>query len=290
VGDQFASVTHLNWRGMPDLGTFPDGATKKCDASGCTDLNMDFDWAARHMSVHYRRPRNDLKPLPWLGSLILNKQDATGQIYARNRYYDPQTGQFTQQDPIGLAGGLNSYGFAAGDPVNFHDPFGLCPDGVKADSVRDGGERTTVIYCEDGTTETRRGGSRAWRNYNPGNLHESSAALQAGTIDEFAVFANRADGDAAHLRQLGLEASRGLTIERLIYRFAPPSENDTERYIAVVIAAVRVPRTSRLSDLTGAQMNALLRVMQQHEGWIPGTVTVRRTYPVPCHGGGCMAP
>lgn len=43
----------------------------------------------------------------------------------RNRYYDPMTGRFTQQDPIGLAGGLNSYGFASGDPVNFSDPFGL---------------------------------------------------------------------------------------------------------------------------------------------------------------------
>ena len=29
-------------------------------------------------------------------------------------------------DPIGLAGELNLYGFAGGDPVNFSDPFGLC--------------------------------------------------------------------------------------------------------------------------------------------------------------------
>jgi hypothetical protein len=36
-------------------------------------------------------------------------------------------GQFTQPDPIGLAGGLNAYGFAGGDPVNYTDPFGLCP-------------------------------------------------------------------------------------------------------------------------------------------------------------------
>jgi uncharacterized protein RhaS with RHS repeats len=43
----------------------------------------------------------------------------------RNRYYDPATGQFTQADPIGLAGGLNAYGFAAGDPVSYSDPYGL---------------------------------------------------------------------------------------------------------------------------------------------------------------------
>jgi len=36
-------------------------------------------------------------------------------------------GRFTQQDPIGLAGGLNLYGYAGSDPINFSDPFGLCP-------------------------------------------------------------------------------------------------------------------------------------------------------------------
>jgi len=36
-------------------------------------------------------------------------------------------GSFTQEDPIGIAGGLNLYGYANGDPVNFSDPFGLCP-------------------------------------------------------------------------------------------------------------------------------------------------------------------
>jgi hypothetical protein len=34
----------------------------------------------------------------------------------------------TQEDPIGLAGGLNLYGYAGGDPINYSDPFGLCPD------------------------------------------------------------------------------------------------------------------------------------------------------------------
>lgn len=63
----------------------------------------------------------------WLGNVMQDQHDASGLLYRRNRYYDPQTGRFTQEDPIGLAGGLNLYGFANGDPVGYGDPFGLSP-------------------------------------------------------------------------------------------------------------------------------------------------------------------
>jgi RHS repeat-associated protein len=59
--------------------------------------------------------------------LVTDQRTEAGALYRRNRYYDPEVGQFTQEDPIGLAGGLNLYGYADGDPVNFSDPFGLCP-------------------------------------------------------------------------------------------------------------------------------------------------------------------
>ena len=70
---------------------------------------------------------------PVAGSLIEDKRDGSGLLFRRNRYMDPATGRFTQEDPIGLAGGLNLYGFASGDPVNFSDPFGLCPPKTRAD-------------------------------------------------------------------------------------------------------------------------------------------------------------
>ena len=63
----------------------------------------------------------------WLGTVLEDRQDASGLLYRRNRYYSPEQGRFISEDPIGLAGGLNLYGFAEGDPVNYSDPFGLSP-------------------------------------------------------------------------------------------------------------------------------------------------------------------
>ena len=50
--------------------------------------------------------------------------EETGLHYNRFRYYDPGTGQFTQQDPIGLLGGINNYRYAP-NPSGWVDPLGL---------------------------------------------------------------------------------------------------------------------------------------------------------------------
>uniref|UniRef100_UPI00146FC68C RHS repeat-associated core domain-containing protein n=1 Tax=Desulfobulbus elongatus TaxID=53332 RepID=UPI00146FC68C len=49
----------------------------------------------------------------------------TGLHYNLNRYYDPDTGRYLTPDPIGLAGGINLYGYAFQNPVNYTDPHGL---------------------------------------------------------------------------------------------------------------------------------------------------------------------
>ncbi len=86
----------------------------------------------------------------WLGAIMEDQQDASGLLYRRNRYYDPATGRFTQEDPIGLAGGLNLYGFANGDPVTYSDPYGL-----RADSVVFTGPEARRLWSElRGRSET----------------------------------------------------------------------------------------------------------------------------------------
>jgi hypothetical protein len=46
----------------------------------------------------------------------------------RARWYEPRTGRFLSEDPIGLAGGINPYAFAGSDAVNTADPTGLDGD------------------------------------------------------------------------------------------------------------------------------------------------------------------
>jgi len=63
----------------------------------------------------------DHQPLRYAGQYA---DSETGLHYNLFRYYDPQVGRFTVQDPTGLAGGLNLYHYAP-NPLGWIDPLGL---------------------------------------------------------------------------------------------------------------------------------------------------------------------
>jgi RHS repeat-associated protein len=106
-----------DWRGSYDIAT--------CPVTVCSPSTI---WLPGTSAGAYGDGTPPIAgPPSWYGTLLEHGTDASGYQYRRNRYYDPSTGRFTQEDPIGLAGGMNLYGFAGGDPVNYSDPFGLCP-------------------------------------------------------------------------------------------------------------------------------------------------------------------
>ena len=64
---------------------------------------------------------------PWLFTGRQFDQES-GLYFYRNRYYEPRAGRFITRDPIGIAGGINLYGYVDNNPVNLLDPFGLEPN------------------------------------------------------------------------------------------------------------------------------------------------------------------
>jgi RHS repeat-associated protein len=48
-----------------------------------------------------------------------------GLFYNSFRDYDPATGRYVESDPIGLQGGMNTYGYVGGSPVIVSDALGL---------------------------------------------------------------------------------------------------------------------------------------------------------------------
>lgn len=130
----YVQVINYDWRGLAESSVLPNGTAGDCSTlapasgDGCTAA---VRWPSTGQSGTYFTPNfastsGGTTPF-WLGTLVANGAGTTGALYRRHRYYNPSSGQFTQEDPSGLGGGLNTYGFASGDPVNYSDPFGLCP-------------------------------------------------------------------------------------------------------------------------------------------------------------------
>lgn len=80
----------------------------------------------------------------------------------------------------------------------------------------------------------------------------------------FAVFSTPMAGWRAAFRQIRTDQKRGLTLKQFIFKFAPPTENDTNAYLDFVCDELHVSWETPLSSLSPY---ALAGIMAQQEGY-----------------------
>lgn len=99
-------------------------------------------------------------------------------------------------------------------------------------------------------------------NNNPGNLR--FAGQDGATEGEggFAKFATADEGIKALENQIKLDASRGHTLESFVYKYAPPSENDTKKYLADLETATSSKAETPIAEI---DLNTLLKAIAKKE-------------------------
>lgn len=135
--------------------------------------------------------------------------------------------------------------------------------------------RDVVYTAADGRRVRRTGGTRAWRNLNPGNIRYSEFSRNAGAIGQaggFAVFPDEETGTRAISSLLRGQSYNNLTIARAITRYAPPSENNTAAYHRRIQQITGLNINRRISDLSDGELSHVVDAIRAIEGWEAGRI------------------
>jgi RHS repeat-associated protein len=111
-----------------------------CDDYGSVVTLTDSSGATLHTASYgpngqdWGQTGTNPTPFGWLGghgAQHLATSDHLGPLYlTRYRLYAASLQRFLSADPLGLAGGLNLYAYAEGDPLSYIDPLGLGAESV----------------------------------------------------------------------------------------------------------------------------------------------------------------
>jgi len=128
-------------------------------------------------------------------------------------------------------------------------------------------------YDEHGNKRVRVGGSRSWRNNNPGNLKNYRFSKENGSIghDEqnFAIFPDEQTGQQARRKLLKGSKYRHLTLEQMARKYEP-EEGRCEAYCRCIAKRSVLERIRVLGSLSDDEFDRMLAAMQCCEGWTSG--------------------
>ena len=133
--------------------------------------------------------------------------------------------------------------------------------------------KTVLLVDDEGREFLRVGGSRSWRNFNPGNIRKGNFSTSNGAIGDdgsFAIFPDKKTGQKAIEILLRGRSYGPLTIEGAINRYAPPSENETGSYVDFVVQQTNLGRGDILDDLMIADIRKIVSAIEKMEGWASG--------------------
>lgn len=127
---------------------------------------------------------------------------------------------------------------------------------------------------------------RGIRNNNPFNIRHSKALWKGEAVNQddpaFVQFSAPKWGLRAGMKVLlTYQNKHGLnTIEKMISRFAPPSENDTEAYIEHVCTLSGLDRNSPVNLHAPENLIALAQAIVRHENGKCDNIETPRWYPM----------
>lgn len=183
----------------------------------------------------------------------------TKLYYFRARWYDPTTGRWLSNDPIGISGGLNQFVFVGNNPVNFFDPLGLDiyyeagaggHSGLIIDNPKSPTGRTVYDFAP------RSGGRNDWTLnilYGPS---KTTLRPWPGNVDSFLRIPTMPEQDARVIRLAELAEQEGLPHAILF--------NNCAHMARMIIDGAGIPAGNRFRDSPDTLLKDLQDYLNQN--------------------------
>lgn len=127
---------------------------------------------------------------------------------------------------------------------------------------------SVIYYDSSGKRYVARGGSRNYRNNNPGNLVPGDVSKrngQIGVAGKFAVFPDFETGKRAMADSLRA-VHGGRSLKEMIEKYAPREENDTDAYLRHLRQRTGVKDNRKIRDFNKTEFETLVGAILEMEG------------------------